>query len=69
MSHKWTDQEVIDILKGDSLLNHVRREVVACAGRLEQMGQQRQIPSIFDQRRVELEYADRIIKLFIAEGR
>jgi hypothetical protein len=63
-----TDSEVIAEMRGSSLLNRVRREMVAAWGAIEQQTAQSRL-SITDMRRYEFRAAQRLIDIVRAERR
>ena len=63
-----TDQEVIAALRGESLLNRVRREMVSAWGRIEQELAQSRLVAV-DMRRYEFRAAQRLIEIVREECR
>lgn len=64
---RLTDEEVMELLKGDSLLNRARREFSSGSARIEQAGQQRTPLGPVEMRRMEFEVTQRIIDAYCPE--
>ena len=55
-----TDQEVMELLRGNSPLNRARQEFSSACGRIDQAGHQRTPLSPIEMRRMEFEAVERI---------
>lgn len=61
---RLTDQEVVDLLKGDTPINRARREFSSGAARIEQAGQQRKPLNPVEMRRMEFEATQKIVDAY-----
>lgn len=60
---QMSDQEIVSLIRGKSLLNDVRQAFYHGMSQMEQAEAQRQKPSIIEQRKQEFLIAQRIIKI------
>ncbi len=60
---QMSDQEIVALMRGKSLINEVRKEFYSGVAELEQAGEQRRRPSVIEQRKREFLIAQRLIKI------
>jgi hypothetical protein len=63
----FSDQEVMELLKGDSPLNRVRAQISFAIARAEQKAAQEKNVSPIELRRREFEDAEKVIKAYLGE--
>jgi hypothetical protein len=68
MKNRLTDQEVIELLTGDSAINHARRQFSSYSGKIDQAGRQRKPLSPIEMRRMEFEAVEKIIEAYLRES-
>jgi hypothetical protein len=64
VSNRLSDDQVMELLRGDSPLNRARREFSSASGRIEQAGQQRRALTAIEMRRMEFEAVQKILGAF-----
>jgi hypothetical protein len=60
MTQKITDQELLDLVRGDSVWNRARQKFSGWSGKIDQVSQQRRALSPLDMRRMEFEAVSEI---------
>jgi hypothetical protein len=59
-----TDEEVMELLKGNSSLNRARQQFSSGCGRIDQAGHQRQPLCPIEMRRMEFEAVEKILAAY-----